>query len=326
VLERVRAMPGVSSAGATLNKFIPGLFYLTRVDIEDKPAPDGQPHIVHFRRASPGYFETMRIPMLRGREFAETDRIGRPEVAIVSRQFAEKFWPGEDPIGKRILRRSAPPKVIVTTVVGMAGDVRDVALERPPAPTVYIPYGQNTVAVAPVSLVVRTRGAPLDSAAALRAAVLSVDPQQPIDSVTTLEQFLADSLGTQRFRSTLLLVLGGIGLMLAALGVYGMTSRAVEERTAELGVRLAFGATPRSLVRLVVWQSMRAVLAGLASGLALSAAAGLVLLRALPQLEQSEAWVAAPALLALTAVSVIAAIVPAWRALALDPILALRGE
>jgi putative ABC transport system permease protein len=323
VLERVRALPGLTSAGATLNPFRPGLFFETRVHIEDKPTPDGQPHVVQFRRASPGYFETMRIPLLRGRDFAVSDRFDQPWVVIVSRQFADRYWPGEDPIGRRIRRGTNPHWA---AVIGVVGDVRDVGFSHPPAPTVYVPFSQNNVAVTPVSLVVRTPGHALGLAGALRAAVLSVDPQQPIDSVTTVEQFLSDSLGPQRFRSTLLLLLSGIGLILAGLGVYGVTSRAVAERTRELGLRLALGATPASLARLVVWQGMRSALAGLAVGVALAAAAATALFKLLPGLEYAEAWATAPAVLVLAAIALLAAVIPARRALSLAPAVALRTE
>jgi putative ABC transport system permease protein len=311
---------GVSSVGATLNRFVPGMHFLTRVHIEDKPTPDGQPHVVHFRRATPGYFETMRIPLLRGRDFAASDTLDRPWVAIVSRQLADRYWPGEDPIGRRVRRGTTPTEL---TVIGVVGDVRDVGISQAPEPTFYVPFSQNSVAVTPVSLVLRTGGDPLVSSGAVRAAVFSVDPQQPIDSVSTLEQFLADSLGPQRFRSTLLLALSGIGLALAGLGVYGITSRAVAERTAELGVRLAFGATPTSLAGLVIWQTLRVVLAGLATGAALAVAAVAALLRLLPNLERADAWVTAPALLVLAVVAVVATIVPARRALSSAPIVAL---
>jgi predicted permease len=319
VVERVRAVPGVTSAGVTLNRFVPGFYFTTRVQIDGKPAPDGQPYVVHFRRVSPGYFDTMRIPLIRGLNFSASDRIDQPPVAIVSRQFAEQFWPGEDPVGRRVKRGSR-----TLDVVGVVGDVSDVSLSQPPAPTVYIAFSQNNVAVTPASLVIRTSGDPRTFAAAIRAAVLSVDPQQPIDSVTTVEQFLADSLGPQRFRSVLLLVLGGIGLALAGLGIYGVTSRAVAERTAELGVRLALGATPGALARLVVWQSLRAVLAGFAAGIPLTMAAAAALYALVPNLNRGDAWITAPVLVMLAAVAAVAAIVPARRAVSLAPLAALR--
>ena len=322
VLERIRAIPGVESAGATLNRFVPGFFFVTPIHIEGKPTPDGQAHTVQFRRASPGYFNTMRIPLLRGRDFAVTDGVDQPWVAIVSRRFADQHWPGEDPIGRRI-RRGINPRVL--TVIGVVGDVSDVGLLQAAEPTVYITFDQNNVAITPVSLVVRTTGEPLALTMALRAAVLSADPQQPIDTVRTMEQFLSDSLGPQRFRATLLLLLGGIGLALAALGIYGITSRAVEERTSELAVRLALGASPMGVASMVVWQIMRVVLAGFAVGILLALGAASLMVDALPNLEEAERWVSVVPLLALTPIAAIAAILPARRAVSLPPTVALRA-
>ena len=322
VLERIRSLPGVSSAGATLNRFVPGFFFVTPVHIEGKPTPDGQAHTVQFRRSSPGYFATLGIPVLKGRDFSASDGVDQPWVAVVSQQFVNQHWPGEDPIGRRV-RRGTNPRWL--TVIGVVGDVSDVGFAQPPGPTIYISFDQNNVAITPVSLVIRTAGDPLAMTNTVRAAVLSVDPAQPIDSVTTVEQFLADSLGPQRFRSALLLVLGAIGLALAGLGVYGVTARAVEERTPELGVRLALGATPSSLARLVVWHATRAVAVGLAVGALLAFAAGSALFKVLPDLERAEAWATVPAVSILALVAVVAALIPARRAVSLTPSVALRG-
>jgi putative ABC transport system permease protein len=323
VLDRVRGIPGVTAAAATLNRFVPGFFFVTAVHIEGQPTADGQAHTVHFRRSSPGYFATMRIPLLRGRDFASSDGADQPGVAIVSRSFAERYWPGEDPLGRRV-RRGTNPRPL--TVIGVVGDVSDAGFSQPPAPTIYISFDQNNVAITPVSLVVRTAGDPLALTNTLRAAVFSADPGQPIDSVATVEQFLADSLGPQRFRTTLLLALGGIGLALAALGVYGMTSRAVDARTAELGIRVALGASPVGVATMVVWQMMRVVAAGLTVGGGLSVAAISVMRSTLPDIEAAESWMSGVGIVVLAFVAAAAAIIPARRAVALSPTIALRSR
>ena len=276
-----------------------------------------------FRRISPEYFKTMRIPVVRGRDFLDADALDAPLVVVVSASFAERFWPGEDPIGRRVIRGTNNRPL---TVVGVVGDVRDVSLSQPPGPIIYVSYFQNNVTVAPVSLVVRTTSDPLALTNAIRAAVLSVDAAQPIDHITTVERFLSDSIGPQRFRSALLAVLAAIGVALAAVGVFGVTTRAVQERTQELGVRLALGASHGSVVRTVIWHTLKAVVAGLIAGVALSAVAAIALLRALPDLARTDAWTAAPALVMLAITAVLAASIPARRAASLDPLIALRSE
>lgn len=321
VVDRIRALPGVISAGATLNPFIPNFFFQTTVQIEGQPSPDGQPHTVQFRRATPQYFRTMGIPILRGRDFEDSDGTTAPQVAMVSQSFADRFWPGEDPIGRRVTRGGR-----LLTVIGIVGDVRDVSIGQPPGPTIYIAYFQQNVAVTPVSLVVRANGDPLALAGAVRSAVMSVDPAQPIDHITTVDRFLSDSLGPQRFRGALLIVLALIGVALAAIGVYGVTARSVQERTQELGVRMALGATHAAVVRAMIWQAMRAVIGGLAAGGLLAALAASLLLRALPDLSRTDAWTAAPAIALLALTAVLAATIPARRAAALEPVIALRAD
>ena len=291
--------------------------------LEGQPTADGQQHTVQFRRVSRHYFDTMRIPLLRGRDFNESDRLDSQAVVIVSRQLAERFWPGRDPIGQGVRRGQARR---LLTVIGVVDDVRDVTLLQAPAPTLYVPFTQNNVAIAPVSLVVRMSSEPLASARAISAAVLEVDPAQPLDHLTTFDQFLSDSLGPQRFRSTLLLILSGLGLAMAGIGIYGVTSRAVGDRTRELGVRLALGASAAGVARLVIWQALRAVLAGLGAGVLLAVPALVLLLKTLPNVEHAEPWAVVPVLLVLLVVAATAAAVPARRAIGLDPTTALRAE
>ena len=322
VLERIRGVPGVTSASATLNPFN-GVYFVTNARIEGKPAPDGQAYTVGFRRSGTEYFKTLKIPLLKGRDFSDADGASAPAVAIISRSFADKYWPGEDPIGRHVLRGNPPAPV---TVVGVVDDVRDTSLTQAIGPMLYMPFSQNNVAITPVSLVVRAAGDPLALSKAVRAAVLSVDPAQPIDHIVALSSFLSDSVGKERFRSVLLLLLGALGLVLAGVGIYGVTARSVEERTRELGVRLALGATRGMVVRLVVQRSLAAVLAGLAVGSALAVGAAVALGKVLPELAQAQAWQATPTLAILIVVAGLAALIPAARTVSIDPSLALRGE
>jgi putative ABC transport system permease protein len=321
LLERVRAVPGIVNAATSLNLFIPGFTIQTVVHIEGRPTPDGQPHTVLFRRISPQYFKTMRIRHLAGRDFSDDDRKDRPGVCIVSQSFAKRFWPDVDPIGRRLQRADA-----LLTVVGVVDEVFDLGLGQAPDPTLYVPYAQNNPSAITVTLVARAGGDPTTLAKDVRAAVLEVDRGQPLDQVVLLEQFMTDSLGPHRFRSTVLLVLAGLGLTIAGVGIYGLTSRSVTERRREVGIRLALGAQPSDVWRMVVVESLRPVGIGLIAGVAASAVAARALMGVLPDLERADprAVAAAAALLTLTAFA--ATVWPAGRAVRVDPVTTLRAE
>ncbi|HET9368852.1 MAG TPA: ADOP family duplicated permease [Vicinamibacterales bacterium] len=319
VLEAVRALPGVVAASTTQNPFRRGIFFVTQVEIEGRRTPDGAGHFVQFRRASDGYFETMRIPVLDGRAISARDTVDSPQVAIVSQSMAERFWPGERAVGRRITRAGS-----TLEVVGVVGDVRDVGAAQPPGPTVYVAYAQNNAAIAVATMVVRTAGPPADAVAAIRAKVLEIDPDLPLEGVGEVAEFMTITLGPDRFRGTLLGVIAGLGLLLAAVGIYGVTACAVEERTREIGVRLALGANARGVWWLVVAQAVRTVAFGAAAGAAASAAVVFALRTAVPNLDWADAWSVAPAAAVLAVAACVAAGIPAAFALRADPTVVLR--
>ncbi|MEO8680541.1 MAG: ADOP family duplicated permease [Vicinamibacterales bacterium] len=322
VVERVRALPGVVDAGVTLNSFIPGFFMITTVQIEGRPAPGAAAgYFVQLRRISPGYFKTMRIRQRLGRTFTEQDGTDAPKVAVVSQAFADQFWPGEDPLGRRVHRGT-----LWFTVIGVVDDVRDVSLSQAEQPTFYLAYAQSNNQTAPISLVVRTAGSPLGVAQAVRAAVFAVDPGQPIDHVLTLEDFLAASAGPERFRGMLLVIFALLALVLSAVGIYGVTARSAGQRTREMGVRLALGAEPSQVWRLIVGEGLRSVIAGMVVGGVAAAGAAALVTRWLPgtQFESPQLMAAAGVLLAIVALAATA--LPARRVLRADPLAALRSE
>jgi putative ABC transport system permease protein len=324
VVSRVRALPGIIDASTTMNLFVPGFAFQTLVHVEGQPTPDGQPHTVQFRRTGPGYFRTMRIRIIRGREFDQHDTVAGMPVLVVSRSFAARFWPGEHPIGKRVRRSAAGSPWL--TIVGVVDDVRDVGFGQAAQATVYTPYAQNNVAASPISLVVRTvnRDA-LASADAVKGAVWQVDPTQPLASVGTLDRFLSDSLGPQRFRTVLLNLLATLGLALAALGIYGVTTRTVVERTREAGVRLALGGAPRQVWITLAARPLRAFAAGAAAGTVASLIAATALTKIFPEISGGFPLYTAGALGILLACGVTAAMVAARRVTRLDPLTALRA-
>ncbi len=323
MLAQVRAIPGVVAAGTTLNVFTPGSPFFSLVQIEHQPQADGQPHTMQFRRTSPGYLAAMKTRLVSGRDFTDRDRTGAPLVALVSRSIADRFWSG-DAVGKRLQRGSADTPWL--EVVGVVEDVRDVGLDLAPADTVYTPFYQGSGAQAPVSLVVRTQGDPLAAVGSIRRAVWAADPAQPLSNIVTLEQFLSNTMGAQRFRATLISVCGVIGLLLATIGTYGVTARSVVERTREVGVRLALGGDPRRVWLAVASTSLRAILAGAIAGVILSAVARAGLAALLPEVHGGSLAFSVAAAAVLVAAGTIAAVLASRRATRIDPVIALRAE
>jgi putative ABC transport system permease protein len=323
ILDSIRAVPGVTAASTTQNLFQPGFAFQTVFDVEHKPTANGQQHTSHFRRISPDYFKVMRIRLRAGRAFREADTAEAPPVVVVSQQLAERHWPGEDPIGRRVRRGSQGRWA---TVIGVVDDVSDVGLQQAPEGTLYQAYAQNNPPTVPISLVIRTTADPVSLVNAVRAAVFAVDPDLPIHRVAALESFLSDSLKPQRFRATVLMLLAGLGLLLAAVGIYGVTARGVVERTREFGVRVALGSQPADVVRLVIAQALQAVgvgtVAGITGGVWLSG----VLSRVLTSVVEPDVVTGATAAAVLLSTATLAAAVPAVRVLSLDPVEALRAE
>ena len=323
ILERVRAVPGVEAASTTQNLFQPGFAFQTLIEIEHQPTPDGQPHTVHFRRVSPQYFRTMRIREISGRTFTDADVASTPPALVVSRQLAERHWPGQDAVGRRIRRGG---QAAWATIVGVVDDVSDVGLGQAPEPTLYIAWAQANNNVAPIGLVVRTGPEPLALTAAVRAAVFSVDPDLPISRIGTLESFLSASLAPQRFRALVLTLLAGLGLLLSAIGIYGVTTRGVTERRREFGVRLALGSRPQEVMRMVVVQALATVAIGAALGAMGGVWLSLLLAKVLTGVVEPDAATGAAAAAVLVSTAVLASAIPAARVLRLDPLDALRVE
>ncbi|HTL05216.1 MAG TPA: ABC transporter permease [Gemmatimonadales bacterium] len=336
VLRHIRALPGVVAAGASEElPFVTG-FGCTIQGFEE-PAVFARLKEAGLTSCSgqapttPGYFEALRIPLLRGRLFSDDDNLA-PErgAAIVTKAFAERFWPGEDPIGKAVNPngRTKPP---FYHVVGVVGDLHGTALDEPPAIGIFYPIiampGGGRWYPGETHLVVRTSGAdPLALLPEIRRAVQQVDPGIPIANAETMTAVVARTMGRLRFTMLLLAIAGSVALALAAVGLYGLISYLVAQRTNELGVRLALGARPGQVERLVVRGALRLTVAGLVAG-TLGAAAAARVLRGL--LYGVAAWDLPAYLLSagvLLAVAGLAGWIPARRAARVDPVRALREE
>ena len=324
VLDRLAATPGVVSAGTTLNPFKVGNHFQTLVHIEDCPSPDGQPYTVQFRRISPGYFDAMRIPLLRGRAFDRHDTVDSPLVVVVSRSFAGRYWPNADPIGRR-LRRGTSAKAW-STIVGVVDDVRDAGLNQPLRDTVYSSYFQASNAAAPVALVVRTASDPSGLVPAIQRAIRAVDPKQPLGQITTVRAFLDASLGPQRFRALLIGLCAALGLVLATIGTYGIAARSVVERRKEVGIRLALGGRLPTVCWAILRSTLGAVTIGSIAGIVASAIAHAIVHGVLPDVGAGGWRFTATAAAMLIATGACAAALAARRAASVDPLRAMQSE
>jgi predicted permease len=322
VIERIQQIPGVVVAGTVNNPLTVGNHFVTLVRLEDKPTPDGQPRTVEFRRVSPGYFNALQIRQVSGRPFSDSDGNEAPQVAIINRSFADRFWTGENVLGKRIQRNGGTNTW--STVVGVVDDVRDYDLNAPPQPTIYIPFAQNNAANAPAAIAIRTTGDPLSFAAAIRQAIHGIDPLQAVDRMTPLDRFMAESIGPQAFRSALVLAFAMLGLVLTSIGIYGITARSVQERTDEFGIRVALGATRREIWRIAVLQSLNPVGIGMLVGAVLSAGAVEFMTRVLPGTTVTNSVISVP--LVVPIVALVAAGWPAYAAANLKPLQALQSK
>jgi putative ABC transport system permease protein len=321
VVERVRALPGVRSAMADSalpgnpSRFSPAL-------AEGQPAvPLAERPIFNIQTFTPGYVQTLRVPLIRGRDFTEHDGEYDPLVAMVNETTARRYWPNEDPIGKRIwVGRVTEPM----RVVGVIGDVRNLNLAADTQPEIYMPFAQRPWAA--MNLIVRTERNPRSLAESVRACVLAVDKDQPVTAVKSMDEVLDAASAKPRFTTSLLGALSGTALLLALVGIHGVIAYSVTERTQEMGIRMALGAERADIFRLVLRQGMS--LAG--AGIVLGIAASLVLTRLLASLLYHVS-VTDPLTFGLSAalfltVAVLASYFPARRATRVDPATALRYD
>ena len=324
-LAAVRAVPGVESAAFTSLLPMGGNYDSYGVAIEEKPNPNPElnPSALRFA-VSPGYLETMRIPVLRGRGLTETDAdSAAPGVVLINQTFASRMWPGEDPLGKRIRTSESNGW---REIVGIAGDVHHGALDEVPIEQMYIPEHQWSWADGAMTLVVRTRGDPGALTRPVKQAIWSVDKDQPIANVATMNQLLATSTAERRFALRLFTAFAAVAMTLAAAGIYGALSGSVTERTRELGIRLALGATPVNVVGMVLRESGILIGLGLVIGLSGAALLGRLIQSLLFGITPHDSVAQALVVLLFLVVGTIASVVPAHRASRVDPIGTLRSE
>jgi len=326
LVERIRELPGVTDAGAV--RILP----LSRsigdwsITIEGRPFDPMENPNADFQAVTPGYFSAMGVVMLRGRPISEADHEDAPLSAVINETMAERYWPGEDALGRRFRMGTADQPWL--SIVGIARTVRHNEVTEAPRAEMYVPHAQlpREIGSTPrgMALVVRTSGDPLALAGPVREAVRVLDRNLPVSDLRPLAAVAADALAQPRFTTWLLGVFAALALALAAVGIYGTVSLLMAERSAEVGIRMALGADPGSILRLVMGQGLSLAGAGVAIGLA----GGVALTRGIASLVYGVGtldpltFVAVPAL--LCAVAALACLVPARRAASLDPVLTLR--
>ncbi|HET8646883.1 MAG TPA: ABC transporter permease, partial [Vicinamibacteria bacterium] len=296
-----------------------GLHIAGRVLARPEEAPDAQRFAVQ-----PGFFDTLRIPLLRGRLLDARDAQGGALVAVVNRTLAEGLFPGEDPIGHRLML--GLPTGPARTIVGVVADTRHQGLDAPVAYQVYVPHAQWAWAEPLMTLVVRSSGDPAALAAPVREIVRAVDAGQPVSEIRPYQDVVAASTATRRFAFALLGAFAGTALLLALVGLYGALALLVRQRQRDIGVRLALGAAGAHIRRMVLARGLRPVIAGLLCGLAVAAAAARLLGSLLYGVTASDAATFGAVAAVLGGSAVLTCLIPAWRASRIDPAVALRAE
>jgi predicted permease len=325
---RLRSLPGVAAAAGAMPLPLVHDRWSVSFDQLDHPLPEESRPSAGIYVVVPGYFETMQIPLVRGRTFDQRDRRNSAPVVIVTEEFVRKFYPNEDPIGKRIEigAGEGPSRERYKTreIVGVVGDIRTSNLSAAPPAAYYIPLPQ--LMLGPPMMAIRSSSAPGTIATEVRKVLSAMDPDAPLYMVRTMEDYLALDLGRARFQTMLLGLFAGIALLLTAIGLYGVMSYTVAERTQEIGIRVALGAGRRDVLRMILARSLVITVWGLLIGIAGACALTRLLSSLLYEVKPLDPLTFTAVSVLLAGTSFLASYIPAWRAAKMDPMVALRCE
>ncbi len=338
LIERVRSLPGVEGAGGINHLPLAGDTWGWHFTIEGRPKPrPGESPRGIYRMVTPGYFETMRLPLIRGRDITEADNANAPGVVIINERAAKEYWPGEDPIGKRVTFEDDPAHPIWLTVIGIAKDAKQEAWTGEPSPEVYLAAFQSHDFLGDsgseaskhmnyITLVARTAGDAAAVASAMKEAVWSFDRNLTISQVVTMDGVVAEANAQSRFEMLLLSIFAGVALVLASVGIYGVISYSATRRTHEIGVRMSLGATRAQVLVLIARQAMYLVLGGSVAGVAGALLLSRLMAKLLYGVRPTDPETFAAVAVGLGAVALLACYLPARRAMRIDPVAALRCE
>jgi putative ABC transport system permease protein len=327
VLAQVESLPGVVSAGYTTWVPLTNDGGATGITIEGRPEPaSGNLLIPNVRVISKNYLTTLRTKLIEGRSFERGDAEGKLPVALINQSMAKNYWPGENPIGKRFKLGTYREKSLWITIVGIVGDVHQAGIDVPARVEMYLPYEQQNFGYDPEYLAVRTSGDPMALTETVRQQIWSVDKEQPVAGMMPLEDLVDENLASRRMQASLLGGFAGLALLLVTLGIYAVLSFAVTQRTQEIGVRVALGAQPRDVLRMIFSQGFKLFVMGAAIGLAAAFVLSRALVHLLYGVSAYDPASFAGVTILLAAVALLACYVPARRATHVDPLIALRYE
>jgi len=325
VIARLKALPGVASVAGTSAIPLSGMEIGAGVLIEGRPQADSVDKLPLSKSeaVTADYFRTLGILLIQGRWFTEQDNKDAPAAVIINETFARRYLPGEDPIGKR-LKVGADPDESWQSIVGIVRDIKHRTLEEEPQPEVYTPYLQTSDWA--LGIVVRTTSDPRSLAAAVRQAIWAADREVPIFRFATMDEFVSDSVSGRRFNLTLLSIFAVIALSLAAIGIYGVTSYSVTQRTREIGIRMALGAQRGSVMTLIIRQGMTVILIGISIGVITATALARLMRGLLYEVGAGDPLTYIFVTVLLSGVALLACYFPARSATRVDPMIAIRHE
>jgi predicted permease len=325
VLKRLKPLPGVEAAGLVYAIPMDGGTESGAIRIIDHPVRDDQERpFSSYTIASPGYFSAVGTPLIRGRDFLETDVESSVPVAIINNAMAKKYWPGEDPIGKQVGLGS--PRFPLMTIVGIVADVKRLSMREIPPPEMYVPYTQKPYpSMLAMFVVLRTRVEPSLMISAIRKEVRAADPELPVAKVATLDSIVDDSMIQPRFSMLLLGSFGGLALLLASVGIYSVISYNSIQRSQEIGIRMALGARPAKVFRMVLGEGVRLAGLGLIIGCGLALIVSRMMASLLYGIQSTDAFTFTSVCLLILGIALFSCYFPARRAIRVDPVIALRG-